>query len=159
MANIVVLIILKKLQKELHLNNFQAVGYCIFWFSQVKHNEKRWRKLQRNRLFSISRREIKSMKFMNFVEQDFYDKIDGAVKHGLDVSKYSKLIAFWKRKNESCSHKKSRTLTSEQVDRFIIPSWYKYFWEIAFFSGWGFEPTGINRMNRCFRRSSTSLMT
>lgn len=41
------------------------------------------------------------------------------VKNGVDVSKYFKVIAFLKRKNEGYSPKKSKTLTFEQVQRFI----------------------------------------
>ncbi|KAB0804243.1 hypothetical protein PPYR_01213 [Photinus pyralis] len=41
-------------------------------------------------------------------------KASALVKNGVDVSKYFKVIAFLKRKNEGYSPKKSKTLTFEQ---------------------------------------------
>lgn len=41
------------------------------------------------------------------------------IKHGIDISKYLKLRAFLKKKNEGYCPKKSRVFTKEQFDRFL----------------------------------------
>lgn len=46
-------------------------------------------------------------------------KSSALVKNGVDLSKYFKVIAFLKRKNEGYRPKKSKILTLEQVERFI----------------------------------------
>lgn len=42
------------------------------------------------------------------------------LKKNIDISKYSKLLAFIKRKNENYKPKKSKILTMEQVDEFLM---------------------------------------
>jgi tRNA 2-selenouridine synthase SelU len=41
------------------------------------------------------------------------------IKVNVDISKYSKLVAFLKRQNVGYQAKKSKTLTKEQIERFL----------------------------------------
>lgn len=41
------------------------------------------------------------------------------IKHGVDISKYPKLRALLKRKSEGYSARKAKTLTSDEINKFI----------------------------------------
>lgn len=42
------------------------------------------------------------------------------IKHNIDISKFSKLLAFLKRKNDGHKPKKSKVLTGEDVEKFLV---------------------------------------
>ncbi|KAJ8982412.1 hypothetical protein NQ317_017214 [Molorchus minor] len=76
--------------------------------------------LRNNPRLSISDLEEKSKvwKSLTLWSKFVNDKVE-CLKNGVDVSNYFKVVAFFKRKNCGYSPKKSKTLTFEQVQRFI----------------------------------------